>query len=137
MRDMEKIWHEKSDEDLLEAAAQLSDFTEEGQGIIRAELKRRSMEDPVEQVGEFAREAAASEPDEGGPEAGADDQAEPPLPEPKCLRCEAEMRYRGTRTMLGETGNLFGNSDIFDLYVCPKCGHVELFASETAPEDNP
>jgi hypothetical protein len=132
MSDMEHIWREKSDEDLLEAAAKLSDFTEEGQGVIRAELKRRGMEDPVEQVGELAREAPASEPEEAGSEDAA--QGEGPealsLPEPECLRCHREMSYRGTRTMLGEAGNLFSHSDTFDLYVCPKCGHAELFASE-------
>ncbi len=128
MSDMEQIWREKSDEDLLEAAAVLSDFTEEGQQVIRAELRRRGMEDPVEQVGE----ASAGEPDEGGPRDAAAEPDEAPLPEPECLRCHAEMSYRGTRTMLGEVGNLFSHSDTFDLYVCPKCGHVELFASEVA-----
>ncbi len=127
---MEKIWRENSDEDLLEAAAQLSDFTEEGQRIVRAELKRRGMEDPVEQVGESATDASAREAEEGGPEDAQDEQPPVGVPEPKCLRCEAEMRYRGTRTMLGDRRNLFGDSDSFDLYVCPKCGHVELFANE-------
>jgi hypothetical protein len=131
MSDMENIWGEKSDEDLLEAAAQLSDFTDEGQRVIRAELRRRGMEDPVEQAGESAREVAASEPEEGGPEKAEADQPGEALPEPKCLRCEAEMRYRGARTMLGETGNLFESADVFDVYVCPKCGHVEMFANET------
>ncbi len=132
MSDIEKIWREKSDEDLLEAAAQLSDFTDEGQRVIRAELRRRGMEDPVEQAGDTPQEISASEPDEGGPEenpAGLDAS----LPEPDCLRCHAEMRYRGTRTMLGETGNLFANSETLDLFICPRCGHVDLFASLIAP----
>lgn len=133
MSDLEQIWRAKSDEDLVEAAATLSDFTEEGQRVIRAELKRRGMEDPVEQVGEFGRQAAPSEPVEGGP-AGIESEQADALPEPDCLRCHAEMSYRGTRTMLGEVGNLFSHSDTFDLYVCPKCGHVELFASEIAAE---
>ncbi len=130
MSDMEKIWREKSDEDLLEAAAQLADFTEEGQRVIRAELQRRGMEDPVEQAGESASVIEATEPEEGGPEETASDRPDETLPEPECLRCHAEMRYRGTRTMLGEAGNLFANSEVLDLYICPKCGHVELFASE-------
>ncbi len=123
MSDMEKIWREKSDEDLLEAAATLSDFTEEGQRVLRSELKRRGMEDPLEQ----ASTEAAPIPEPVIEASQAEDQS---LPEPECLRCRAEMRFRGTRTMLGEVGNLFSHSDTFDLYVCPKCGHVELFASE-------
>lgn len=124
MSDMEAIWREKSDEDLIEAAATLSDFTEDGQQVIRAELKRRGLEDPVEQV----NVASASEPQ--APEVEPDEAQGDSLPEPECLRCHAEMRYRGVRTLLGETGNLFSNSDTLDVYVCPKCGHVELFASE-------
>lgn len=42
MNDAERIWSEKSDEDLLEAAAELGQFTEDGRRIIRAELNRRS-----------------------------------------------------------------------------------------------
>lgn len=136
MSDMEQIWREKSDEDLLEAAATLSDFTAEGQRVIRAELKRRGLEDPIEQVGQLASEPSPSEAPAGEPATGgpADAESSPAeeltLPEPECLRCHREMEYRGTRTMLGEVGNLFSHSDVFDLYVCPKCGHVELFASE-------
>ena len=121
MSDIEKIWRDKNDEDLLEAAAKLDDFTEEGQRVIREELRRRGMEDPVEQAGEAKAEAADVEADEAEPMS---------LPEPECTRCRAEMRFRGSRTLLGEVGNLFSNSDAFDLYVCPKCGHAELFASE-------
>jgi hypothetical protein len=125
MSDVERIWREKSDEDLLEAAAQLGDFTEEGQQVIRAELKRRGLEDPVEQATDAKADAANAEAEE--PEG-------PSLPEPECTRCHAEMRYRGTRTLLGEVGNLFANSDTFDLYVCPKCGHVDLFTNEIGAE---
>ena len=130
MSDTEKIWREKSDEDLLEAAAQLDDFTEEGQQVIRAELRRRGMEDPVEQAGDAKADVAEAE-------AQAEELEEPSLPEPKCTRCHAEMRYRGTRTLLGEVGNLFSNSDSFDLYVCPKCGHAELFTNEAGTEPAP
>jgi hypothetical protein len=35
----ERIWSEKSDEDLVDAAATLDEFTPDGQRIIRAELK--------------------------------------------------------------------------------------------------
>jgi hypothetical protein len=39
--DPEQIWREKSDEDLIEACERLSEFTSEGERIIRAELARR------------------------------------------------------------------------------------------------
>ena len=44
MGEVERIWGDKSDEDLLDAAAELDQFTEEGQRVIRAELKRRGLE---------------------------------------------------------------------------------------------
>ncbi len=125
MNDIEKIWREKSDEDLLEAAARLDDYTEEGQVVIREEMKRRGMEDPVEQAGDVVAEPATNE--EGEVEEMA-------LPEPRCIRCEAKMRFRGTRTLLGEVGNLFANAEAFDLYVCPRCGHAELFVNEIGVE---
>ena len=50
MNEAERIWQEKSDDALIEAAAELETYTDEGQRIIRAELKRRGLEDPVEQA---------------------------------------------------------------------------------------
>jgi hypothetical protein len=44
--DPEQIWREKSDEDLVEAGERLSEFTSEGERIIRAELRRRGLPDP-------------------------------------------------------------------------------------------
>ena len=44
--DAEQIWREKSDEDLIEAGGRLSEFTSEGERIIRAELHRRGLPDP-------------------------------------------------------------------------------------------
>ena len=44
--DAEQIWREKSDEDLIEAGDHLSEFTSEGERIIRAELRRRGLPDP-------------------------------------------------------------------------------------------
>ena len=44
--DAEQIWREKSDDDLIEAGGRLSEFTSEGERIIRAELRRRGLPDP-------------------------------------------------------------------------------------------
>jgi hypothetical protein len=44
--DAEQIWHEKSDEELVAAADRLSEFTAEGERIIRAEFRRRGLPDP-------------------------------------------------------------------------------------------
>ena len=46
MMDPEQIWREKSDDDLVEAGERLSEFTLEGERIIRAELRRRGLPDP-------------------------------------------------------------------------------------------
>ena len=55
---LERLWAGKSDESLEEAAHNLLDYTEVGQGVIREELRRRSMEVPGpesqrEESGEF------------------------------------------------------------------------------------
>jgi hypothetical protein len=51
MIDPERIWRAKSDDQLLEAAADLSEYTEEGERIIRAELRRRGLPDPGRAIG--------------------------------------------------------------------------------------
>ncbi|RPJ71045.1 MAG: hypothetical protein EHM24_13655 [Acidobacteria bacterium] len=109
MGDAERIWREKSDDDLLDAAAELEGFTEEGQRIIRAELKRRGLEDPGEQAGE-------------------------PAPALECLRCRAELRFIDPESE-GSPRWHWGGQRIpaldpdggLAVYACPKCGHVELF----------
>ena len=46
---LERLWAEKSDEALEEAAHELEDYTEEGQRVIHAELQRRAI--PVPEPG--------------------------------------------------------------------------------------
>ncbi len=122
MGDAERIWREKSDEDLLDAAAELDQFTEEGRQVIRAELKRRGLEDPMEQSGE-----------------------EPP-PETEraleCLRCRGTLRYvppadetRPLYLWAGGGAPLMDPTGAVRVYVCPECGHVELFMDLPEVED--
>lgn len=59
-----------------------------------------------------------------------------------CARCRVSMDYTGTRRfhegtnwgLLGELGELFVKKMEFDIYVCPRCGVVELFV-QGAGED--
>ena len=51
MPDAQTIWRSKSDEELLEAAAVIEEYTDEGQAIIRAELKRRRLNEPAALIG--------------------------------------------------------------------------------------
>lgn len=52
-----------------------------------------------------------------------------------CPRCEVTLDFVGTRDFhegtrwgaLGELGELFVNKQRFDVFVCPRCGRVELF----------
>ena len=119
MDDATRIWREKSDEDLIEAAAELNQFTEQGQEIIRAELKRRRLEDPVAQAGDAV-------------DAG---------PGPECLRCHVPLRFIDPNdsnmnvrwTVVPNGGHFDPNSPVYT-YVCPKCGHVDLFMD--VPEDD-
>jgi len=55
MADADDIWAAKSDEELLQAASELGEFTEEGERIIRAELRRRGLPPPDPAVGRCSR----------------------------------------------------------------------------------
>ena len=46
MNDAEAFWRRKTDEEVADAARQLSDYTEEGERIIRGELRRRGIAEP-------------------------------------------------------------------------------------------
>ena len=124
MDDARRIWGEKSDDDLIEAAAELDQFTEEGKAIIRAELKRRHLEDPVAQQGQ-------------------DEPAGDAAPEPECLRCHVPLRFVDTNDShvnLGwamvPRGSRFEPSSSIYTYVCPRCGHVDQFV-DTPEDDQP
>jgi hypothetical protein len=123
----ERIWSEKNDEDVLEAAAGLAQFTADGQRIIRAELKRRGLEDPVEQAGDDAGHGAEA------------------APAVECLRCNVSLRLidpdAGGQTAAWSRvrglRSLVELSDSFEVYVCPQCGHVDLFAQVPLEVENP
>jgi len=112
MSDARDIWRGKSDEELLEAAAALDEFTAEGQWIIRAELQRRGLEDPMQQAGAWGASAEGLE----------------------CLRCQAPLRYIDPMEDSPLEGALtksrlpiYSPGGVFRVYACSKCGHVELF----------
>jgi hypothetical protein len=144
MTEVEQIWRAKSDGALLVAAAELNSYEDEGKRAIREELRRRGFEDPVEQSRFAAPDAEFAQPDEGDAQAG-DADAPPPAP-PRCLRCEVAERYLGARWFrqganegaLAARGPKFEIDQSFDVYVCPECGHVDLFvagAGTAAPPD--
>ena len=59
-----------------------------------------------------------------------------------CLRCGAWMRFiKCEKFQLGQTGwvlgdlpNLFAGAMEIEIYVCPKCGKIELFQPEAASD---
>ena len=63
----------------------------------------------------------------------------------KCPRCETDLGYVGTKAfhegtrwgVLGELGELFVNKERFDVYVCNRCGRVELFIDGIGEEFRP
>ncbi len=125
MRDAERIWREKSDEDLIDAAGELDQFTEEGQRIIREELKRRGLEDPVEQAAE-----------EGGGSPG-----EGTVAALECLRCRTPLRElqaaggESQRVQWPGPGLQFLDAGFLRVFACPSCGHVELFVDRLPEEE--
>ena len=62
-----------------------------------------------------------------------------------CARCATSLDYVGTKRfhegtrwgVLGELGELFTNREHFDVYVCPRCGRVELFVDGIGEELRP
>ena len=64
-----------------------------------------------------------------------------------CPRCESPLQYVGTKKFhegsrgwgfwLGDLGELFINRQHFDVYVCPRCGRVELFVDGIGEEFRP
>ncbi|MFB3853782.1 MAG: hypothetical protein ACE148_08155 [Vicinamibacterales bacterium] len=126
MTEAEQIWRKKSDEDLIEAAGELEEYTEEGQRIILAEIERRGLEIP------------GAEPLDAEVEAGLDEETGEPL---ECLRCDVELRYLGTTTLeepgagaLGALAGLLEHGRI-DIFTCPQCGKIELFAGSPAADE--
>jgi hypothetical protein len=51
MSESEEIWRGKSDDELLKAREELSEYTEEGERIIRGELQRRGLPQPDPPIG--------------------------------------------------------------------------------------
>ncbi len=60
----------------------------------------------------------------------------------QCPHCRVELDYVGTKKfhegtrwgVLGELGELFVKKEHFDVYVCPRCGRVELFVDGIGEE---
>ena len=60
----------------------------------------------------------------------------------QCARCRTALQYQGTRKfhegtnwgVFGELGELFVNRQQFDVYLCPRCGRVELFVDGVGEE---
>jgi hypothetical protein len=58
------------------------------------------------------------------------------------LRCNVPLAYLGTRDfhegtrwgVFGEIAELFVNKESFELYACPRCGHVEFFVEGVGEE---
>jgi ribosomal protein L40E len=62
-----------------------------------------------------------------------------------CPRCDTELKYTGTREFhegtrwgfLGNLGELLVNKERFDIYVCPRCGRVEMFVDGIGQQFRP
>ncbi|MGQ0637085.1 MAG: hypothetical protein ACT4QC_20945 [Planctomycetaceae bacterium] len=81
--------------------------------------------------------------DEAGESAEAHDKpATPPI---SCLRCRCDLDHMGTKSFhegprwgfIGDLGELFVNKEHFDVYRCPRCGHVEFFIDGVGEQFRP
>jgi hypothetical protein len=63
----------------------------------------------------------------------------------KCPRCDTELHYGGAKAFHegtrigfpGELSELLGKSVKFDVYVCTRCGRVELFVDSIGQQLRP
>jgi hypothetical protein len=60
MSDAEQVWRGKADDEIQAAARRLSEYTEDGERVIRAELRRRGFDEPPSTIRQ-------SDPDTGRP----------------------------------------------------------------------
>lgn len=51
MNEAERIWRSKADDEVVEASTCLDEFTQEGERVIRAELRRRALSEPPPPIG--------------------------------------------------------------------------------------
>lgn len=82
-----------------------------------------------------------------GPGDATPEEPAPPPPAIPCLRCDADMPYRGRLRLhtggnlapflLGDLGELFVDITAFELYACHGCGRVEFFLPGRPPRDVP
>ncbi|HMF98460.1 MAG TPA: hypothetical protein VKE96_29370 [Vicinamibacterales bacterium] len=105
MTEAENVWRTKGDDEILEAAEELSEYTADGERIIRAELRRRGLPEPGRAIGACPRCGRAIAPNHQGDECG---QCGEPLP-PDILRAlgaaSAQSAERATtaKTVTGES----------------------------------
>jgi hypothetical protein len=138
MSNLETLWREKTDDELIEGMKDIGDYTDSAQRIIRQEFQRRGLSLPPD-----------PEPDagaEGGPDATEEDAELPEDIDPLlCVRCQEPLDFLGSRRfhegtnwgVLGELGEFFVKRERFDIYVCPRCGKVEFFVDGVGEDRRP
>jgi hypothetical protein len=60
------------------------------------------------------------------------------------LRCGTQIYYVGTKKFqeggnkwFGAVGEMFSNREHYDVYVCPRCGRLEMFMEGVGEESRP
>jgi len=78
MQNGEQVWRSRTDDEVAEAARVLAEYTEEGERIIRAELRRRGLPEPAAPIGRCSRCGRSIQGDDPGMECA---QCGEPFPE--------------------------------------------------------
>jgi hypothetical protein len=55
----------------------------------------------------------------------------------QCLRCKADLEYVGTKALHEGSWWTFVSKEKFDVFVCKRCGRVELFVKGIGEELRP
>lgn len=131
----------RSDDELMDMINIYSaHYRADALALARAEMVRRGYH--VSRKGKVIKpEGSQEKRDEAAPPV-----ATKPSP-PSCPRCHTALEYVGTRrlhedkemSVLGELGEMFkdGAHEFLDVYICRKCGHVELFVDGIGEEFRP
>jgi len=106
MSDADSVWPGKTDDEVIEAGDTLSEYTEEGEQIIRAELRRRGLAEPPPGIGHCGgcgRTLNANDPGEQCAQCGE------PFPAEMLLKMQSSESTQDHEAPLGGAG---GDDDL-------------------------
>lgn len=146
MTEIEKLWRDKGDGEVSRAMERIEEYRPTAQSVIRAEHQRRGLPPPrSEDEDESEVEVVPHEGDAAVEILPGESEPKEEIDPIVCARCEENLEFVGSKRfhegtnwgIFGELGELFVKRERFDVYVCPRCGKVELFVDGIGEDMRP